>query len=256
MCHHERDEDQEVLRPLVGAERPHRRPQAIRAREDLDHLGRSARGAEDAVGRIDHDRTVRGSPDVEIGTGVPGVVEAAGAEPLHQHLGLAVARQVGGPVAREHLREDPDVVGDRRDHLHVGGGGEDDPPAGRPLRSEVGEQLLTIRQRLGTDAHPPRDHPLESRLSPQEPERHDEQRPGPLPHETDDRLPQQIGRQQRAVEIDAEHARGAPLWHARSGVCGRARGRVHHDRANVWRSSLPVEVLGSSAMISMCSGTM
>ena len=64
------------------------------------------------------------APDRHVGPAVADVVEPTLAKPLDQRGGLLVARQISAPIARDHLLEDLEMIGDRPRVGFVGCGGQ------------------------------------------------------------------------------------------------------------------------------------
>ena len=112
MRREQRQEDQQVLQPLV---QPHRAQPGAQPGPGVGELaldvGAVAHAGTHAADGVDHDGAAGALPDRQVVARVAGVVEAALAEALDQHLGLAAGGDVVDAVARDHLVEEAEVLG-------------------------------------------------------------------------------------------------------------------------------------------------
>ena len=173
-----RHEDEDVLGPLVHAQRLHPRAQARAGRLEDAHLARpSARTLRSRPGRaVHHHRPAGLAPQRQIHLSIPRVVELG--VRLLQPRQLARAREVHRAVAGVHLGEEAQVGGHRLGHAPVRRRGQHQPPAPRLLLGEEGQQRLAVGQARGVQLHPPGHLRLEGRLALEQPQRrqHQQQR--------------------------------------------------------------------------------
>jgi hypothetical protein len=213
---HHRHGDQRVLRPLMGAQ--HLEVGLERRLRRVEQLGPMhrlpARGF--AVGR-NHDRGARDVEAGEVVTAVAGIVEAAVAIGADQHFAFAPRRQVERAVRGMDAVEQAEMDGDGFSELAWRAGSKDEAAAGVALAAQPLDQLIAIRQCGGVDIDARGDLLLQSGWTGEEPHGNQEQIERIFAQQQEQALPQEICRNQRAVEVDSE--RNSPV----------VRARVHPD---------------------------
>ena len=215
----------DAQRPQPGAEpRPAAAP---RAEGPLDGKPRGDPAQEPLRGGDEGGRARR-LPDREVGVGVPQVLEAAAPEALRQALGLAVSLQVGAAVAREHLREESQVVRDGLRDAPVGGRDQHTGPALRAGGAERAQHLVAIGEPRRIEDDALGEARLQMRAPAREPGREAQQIEGTLPGEADRQLVEAVGGDQRPVEVDAH------------GTRVRGRGRLARLRVGVAHGGDPI----------------
>jgi hypothetical protein len=199
----DRHGDQAVLQPLVHAQHLQDGLEGRLGRFDqlAAMLGLPARRA--AV-RRHHGRLARRVEDFEVVPAVAIIVEAGIAIGGDKGGALAVRSQVFRPVRRQHGIEDAEMRGDLLGKLARRAGGQDELAAGGMRGLQTLHHLLAIGQRGRIDVDAPGYLQLQRRRPPGEPERHQEQVERILAQEQEQPLPQQIGRDQRPIEINRQ----------------------------------------------------
>jgi hypothetical protein len=171
-----RQKHQNVLEPMVGAQRPEVEKRVRRRRlEHVLDLGRRAWVSLGAPMAPDHDRLAGRIPHRAIGAATAHVVEAASAELVDQPVPLALAFEVDDAVARQDLVEQTDVTRHRLGDPLVGRGREDEWRPPPPRRLEVLDQIAPVGQARHVRQRLLGQMPLQSSFAPGQPDRHDEQ---------------------------------------------------------------------------------
>ena len=153
---------------------------------------------------VDHDRFARAAPDGEVGGRIAGVIEAAFAEFFHERLELVPAAQIGFAVAAENFIEEAGMVGNGFCHLQIGRGGENDFSPGGILFSEKFQEQFVVRQggRINFDSRG--EFMFQQRSSARPPEQNRKKPERISPQQPRERFPEQVGLDERAVQIHDE----------------------------------------------------
>ena len=168
------------------------------------HDRRFSRGRRAHALRCGHDdRCRRFPPDRDVGAGIAGVDETFRAEALDQRCGFRCPTEVVVTVRRNHFIEKAEMIGDLLRNSTVCRRGQHQHAALRLLLLQVSEEFAVIGKVGRIEIPASRQFFLKPRLALSEPARQRQ-------HDTrighaggDGRFVQRIGRQQRAIEIDA-----------------------------------------------------
>ena len=171
---------------------------------DVKHLAVASRLADDVRVRRDHERPSRRLPDREVGRRVPHIVEFFRPITLFEGVSLGGAFEIPNAVAGDDVVENAEVRGHRPGEGAVGGGRQHDLPARLAFRGDQRQDVLAIREGGGVDLAATGDLPLQCRAAFQQPERHQDEASRARPKHHAERFPEQVGRDQGAVEVHAE----------------------------------------------------
>ena len=150
---------------------------------------------------VDDDGFARAAPDGEVGGGIAGVIKTAFAEFFDEDLEFVRAAQIGFAVAAQHFVKQPDMIGDGQGHVAVGGGGENQFPAGGFLFAQKGEERFVIGQGGGINRDAPDELLFQESPAARPPEQNGQKLERIPPQQPRERFPEQIGLDERAVQI-------------------------------------------------------
>ena len=216
----------------MGPHRPQQRPPERRCGADLQHLAAVLGNAvADRSRTIDQHGLARLFPDGHIRPRIAGVGEIPATGQFADAPQLGLAFQIGFGVAANGLIEQPEMLANligaalvrRRDQRHPA-------PAGA-LFPQPGKHFGIVRQAGGIKDDAAGKLLLEPGAAPQQPKWNREQVQRIAPHQPQRRLEQQIGADQRAVEIDEQMAVGLSRHRPATGPAGGGTARVPVSRA-------------------------
>lgn len=156
---------------------------------------------------VDHDGVARMSPDRQVCPRIACVIEAPFAEAVHEGAGLGAASEVRLAVAGEGFAEQPEMIRHGLGGATVGGGDEVEWAPGAVLLPEMVEKTPDPREAVHGHMDPSRQLGLQKGTAAEPPEQGLDQMEGMLFPVADESLPEEIGPDQRAVEIHAERDR-------------------------------------------------
>ena len=156
----------------------------------------------------DHDGGVRIAPDREVGAAVARVVEAARAEARDQRLALALALQVVVGIGAERAREQAQVRGDGFHVAAMAGADQPELATLRVLGAQPVEHRLVVGQGGRIDRAARGDLALDAGAAGCEPADHARQRQRVADQVAGQQFREQVGAQQRVVEVDDERFHG------------------------------------------------
>ena len=191
----------------------------------------------EAGGVRDRKHAPRPRPDRHVDGRVADIVVAAVTERIDQPRRLGVAGEVGRPVARKDPGDAADPRRERLDILMIGRRGEIDRPPLGLRRVDRGDDL--VAQRDGVDARigdvgEPR---LQPRLAVGEPRGEFPALQRMLRDELQRGFVEQVGAQQRAIDIDSEWNRGSRGLRSERGHAGPTAAAI--SRPNRTLSAIP-----------------
>ena len=155
-----------------------------------------------------------------IGLTVAAIVEGLPRETAPHRLQLGVALVVAGPVTGQHLIENLQMSGDVFGKQFIGRRGQHDEPPVRMFASQPGDKAMPIRQGNRIDRADMNQRTFESGAAAQHRKQSQQTTPRVGPQTRRKTLPEQIGANQRAIEVDDQH-RLVDIGFGR----GRQRGR-------------------------------
>ena len=208
--------DQRVLGPLVHAHQVHVVAQAgPLVVDDMGEVDRLLVG--DAAGGGHRDRLARGRPDLQIVLVVADVVEAALPEASDQPVALALRREVDVRARAVHLVEQSRAGGDDVGQGLMGARHQHDRTL-TALALDQFDHLGAVGQLDLGEIDPRGDLGLQPRPAVEQPQRRAQRLQRPLAQQRQEALEQQVGADQRAVEVDAQRHRSVDgIFHRKSG---------------------------------------
>ena len=156
-----------------------------------------------AVGSNDNG-PARGIEDRDIGAAVARIIEPAIAECRDQRVTLHAGGHVAAGLCGDDLVKNAQMQRDRIGKLFGRSRCQDDVTAIRPVLAQLSQKVLPIGQSRGIQIDTRRNFAFQPRLAAHQPERQQKKTEGPAAQEKKQTLPQQIGRNQSAVEIDSQ----------------------------------------------------
>jgi hypothetical protein len=160
---------------------------------------------------IDDVSLARAGPSLDVGRPVANIVEALFAEPLDQRRRLGLARHVDRRIGRDHAGDRAQPLRQRLDPAAVRSRRQPDLAPFYLRRPDEGDRFVAKRDQLGIMRDPVGEARLEIRLAGRKPQRQPprlQRMPG---EELQGTLVQQVGANERAVDIDDQ-------WHRAVGL--------------------------------------
>lgn len=156
------------------------------------------------------------SPHRQIGACISYVIESASSIPFLKNLEFGWPFQIQLSRCSQHPSvKETQMRCDFARQIHMTGGGQDQFTAALPFFPEIVDDVPVIWKTCDIDPNPAGDLILQIRFAAQEPERKPENPGGSVLHQGNHGLPEQIGSDQRSVQI-----------HAKGDVAGE---RIGHD---------------------------
>jgi hypothetical protein len=226
-----RHEHQQVLHPLVG---PHRaqQPPASRGRriEGAPDLATFGGARPQARARVHDDGAPCRRPNRQVRRVVACIVEAAFAEACHQRVALGACLQVVARGTAQHFIEQVEMGRRGLRERGVARGRENDAAAPCLFAAQPRQEGFVPGEGVARERDAIGDRLLERGLAAQQPEGQRKRGPGCLCEEGNEAFQQQVGGEQRAVEIDGERGlAGGVVW-----CRGFGSGRGQVDAAGAW----------------------
>ena len=135
---------------------------------------------------------------------IAGIIETAQAKLVDERLELGFAAKIGPAIAGEHFVEQPDMAGHRQCHAAVGRRGQHQFPARALLLAQKREERLLVRERGRVKGDAPGELLFQERPAAQPPIKNRKKLQWIPPEQPRQRFPEQIGFNERAVQIHAE----------------------------------------------------
>ena len=188
--------------------------------------------------RIDHNGFPGRGPHGEVARLIAGVVEAALPEFTDEPRSLAFPGEIDVAVTRENQIEDLEVIGNLLSESPIAGGREHHRSALVMFGAQILHERATVGKERRVELHSLGNRMLQVCAPPEEPHRQGKECERPLPQQSRERLDQQIGFYERAVQIHDQRAREVGS-HRRG-----ARARVARLHKDPYRSRRLLQIAG------------
>ena len=176
-----------------------------RLAEHTTHRGQRLRAAHQSGRGIHDDRFVRLGPHGQIGGRISRIGKAASPVSLNQEGNLACAFEIGRSIAPEHpLIEQPEMSRYGTGKTLMTGCGQHQLTPSPAFVGEKLDQSLVVGERASIERHTAGNFMLERGFAFQQPEGKLKDRERTLLQQRQQRFPQQIGPDERAIKIDTK----------------------------------------------------